>query len=388
MRRIFGAFFSALLLGLLALPQLADAAGFEVLHSFAGSDGETPKAGVILDASGNLYGTTCGDPSSCQSVAPGKHCAKSCGNTYAIRQGGDFQVVYTFGGKDGAYPDSRLLLRKSTLYGTASEGGAAGLGVVFKLKADGTEKVLHSFNGADGAHPRGGLIADASGNLYGTTVDGGTRRSGTVFEIAPDGTETVLHSFREFDGANPQAGLIADEQGNFYGTTEVGGAIGPGTVFKLAPDGKEKVLYSFGQRRNEGTDPVGGVVRDASGNLYGTTYLGGAYDFGTVFRLSPDGKLKQLHSFTGGSDGSYPQASLIADSKGNLYGTAFTGGCCSVGVTFEIASDGIFYLLHFFNRPADGAYPTELAMDQDGILYGTTEAGGKNDLGTIFKLTP
>ena len=195
---------------------------------------------------------------------------------------------------------------------------------------------LYSFTGSgagDGANPEAGLIADPAGNLYGTTRFGGviTTEScrplgcGTVFQLTPSGTLNVLYSFSGSDGAQPFAGLIADTAGNLYGTTWGGGApcivtIGCGTVFQLDPSGSLTVLHSF-TNGSDGGHPVAGLIADAAGNLYGTTQNGGDGGYGTVFRLDPSGTLIVLHSFTGGSDGRYPDGGLIADAAGNLYGT-------------------------------------------------------------------
>ena len=195
-------------------------------------------------------------------------------------------------------------------------------------------KVLYRFQGANGAYPFAGLIFDAAGNLYGTTVQGGASDDGTVFKLAPsqDGSwkESVLHSFNGSDGRVLYAGLIFDAAGNLYGTTYYGGASDDGTVFKLAPnqDGswKESVLHSF--NKSDGAGPRAGLIFDAGGNLYGTTIYGGASDHGTVFKLAPnqDGDWTEslLHSFNKSDE--YPYAGLIFDAAGNLYGTTYYGG--------------------------------------------------------------
>jgi uncharacterized repeat protein (TIGR03803 family) len=196
--------------------------------------------------------------------------------------------------------------------------------------ARGSETVLYSFTGGnDGAYPYARLLADNAGNLYGTTESGGGATDceeeggcGTVFKLAPDGTETVLYSFCNqtncADGANPDAGLIADAQGNFYGTTYDGGSGSDcqayssscGTVFKLAPDGTETVLYSF-KGGNDGSEPVAGLIIEKKGNLYGTTLNGGAQGVGTIFELASDGTETVLHTFTGAPDGANPAGGLI-----------------------------------------------------------------------------
>ncbi|MGA8491482.1 MAG: choice-of-anchor tandem repeat GloVer-containing protein [Terriglobales bacterium] len=194
-------------------------------------------------------------------------------------------------------------------------------------------KLLHSFGaGSDGARPRAGVIQDAKGNLYGTTEGGGVHGVGTVFKLSPAGKETVLYSFTGgADGENPYAGVIQDAKGDLYGTSYDGGVSNGGTVFKLRKTGKITVLYSFTGSNGDGYSPNAGVIQDADGNLYGTTYYGGAFGVGTVFKLSKTGKETVLHSFTCGADGCNPPAGVIQDAKGHLYGTAEYGGDSSCG---------------------------------------------------------
>jgi uncharacterized repeat protein (TIGR03803 family) len=224
--------------------------------------------------------------------------------------------------------------KAGNLYGTTYTDGAFGYGTVYKVDKTGKETVLYSFTGTggDGAGPyEAGLIFDAAGNLYGTTTSGGTASAGTVFKVDPTGKETVLLSFNGTDGATPQGGtLLRDNAGNLYGTASYGGAYGNGTLFKLDPTGKETVLYSFGTGYFDGTVPSGRVVRDKAGNLYGTTYFGGGYGEGTVFKVNKKGKETLLHGFTGGfrkrNGGSNPFSGLIQDEAGNLYGTTYSDG--------------------------------------------------------------
>ena len=337
-------------------------------------------------------------------------CVLGCGLALAVfvpldsAQASKFSVLYTFtGGSDGARPVGGVMLRLRNLYGSTVTGGTLNYGTVFKLGPDGTETVLHSFNGSDGADPASRLIADKAGNLYGTTFGGGRSRCyggcGTVFKIAPDGTATVLHAFAARDGANPYGDLIADSAHALYGTTEYGGASGFGTIFKLTRNGNESVLHSFADV-TDGAQPESGLIADASGNFYGTTYFGGGSSncsggCGTVFRLAPDGTLTLLHVFTGGSgDGAHPTADLMADAQGNLYGTTLQGGgtFCKYygcGTVFRLATDGTESLLYAFTGGSDGANPAgSLIADTAGNLYSTTQVGGARGYGTIFKLAP
>jgi uncharacterized repeat protein (TIGR03803 family) len=302
-----------------------------------------------------------------------------------------FTVLYSFTGyADGGYPYAGLILDAASWpYGT-----------VFMLDKTGKETVLYSFcsrkNCKDGANPYAGLVRDAAGNLYGTTWYGGTggckddygSGCGTVFKVDKTGKETVLYSFTKTRGTYPYAGLVVDAAGNLYGTTVKGGASGHGTVFMLDKTGKETVLHSF-SGVPDGAYPYAGLVRDAAGNLYGTTVNGGAHDYGTVFMLDKTGKETVLHSFTGtGGRGGNPYAGLIRDAAGNLYGTTSGGGHNGRGTVFKLDKAGKETVLHSFLY-GDGVSPRAgLVRDANGNLYGTTESGGPHCCGTVFELTP
>jgi uncharacterized repeat protein (TIGR03803 family) len=368
----------------------ADAKGFHVLHAFTPgrADGYSPDTNLIRDKAGNFYGTT---------TFGG---AAGDGTVFVLAADGTERVIYSFtGGSDGLAPVAGAIRDKSgNLYGTTYQGGNGncpyvGCGTVFKVAPDGTESVLHVFSGgSDGSQPIAGLIKDKVGNLYGTTLNGGQNGGGVVFALAPDGTETVLHAFAGGnDGAGPGAGLIRDSAGYFYGTTAAGGASNSGTVFKVAPDGTETVLYSF-RGGKDGDNPLSGLVEDAVGNFYGTTGGGGRRNLGTVFRLAPDGTETVLHAFRGGRDGAAPLAGLTPDGSGNFYGTTDEGGGACVndvgcGVVFKIATDGTESVLHRFTGRSDGASPdASLLSDKNGNLFGTAELGGANGGGTVFAL--
>ena len=288
--------------------QLDPSGTLTVLRSFTGgSDGQRPVTGLLADAAGNLYGTA-------HSGGDGGY-----GTVFQLDPSGTLTVLYSFTGRsDGAYPDSGLIADAAgNLYGTTREGGdlvscnspnTHGCGTVFQLAPSGDLTVLHRFAGSDGSRPVAGLIADAAGNLYGTTAAGGDRTScaaqfiegcGTVFQLDTSGILTVLHSFTGgSDGGNATAGLIADGAGNLYGTTQEGGApencnrpYGCGTVFQLTPSGTLNVLNVF--TGSDGAHPHAdaGLLADAAGNLYGTTFGGGAGTSciggcGTVFELT------------------------------------------------------------------------------------------------------
>jgi uncharacterized repeat protein (TIGR03803 family) len=310
------------------------------------------------------------------------------------------------------------------LYGTSSAGGVYNDGVVFELtpRADRgwTTKTLHNFdsqNGLDGASPQSTPIFDAAGNLYGTTAFGGTDDVGTVYELVgqPGGgwIQKILYSFLEngIDGYLSLAPLTFDASGNLYGTTVSGGASGGGgIVFELTPqsDGSwvETVLYSFCSQPRciDGGSPLGGLIFDASGNLFGMTSLGGAHNDGAVFELTPlagGGWTETVlhnfnsHGFNGhGSDGVNPHAGLIFDATGNLYGTTAEGGSHDWGTVFKLTPQpgGSWKetVLHNFNADGiDGIYPfSSLSFDLSGNLYGTTNEGGTDDVGAAFELKP
>ncbi len=336
-------------------------------------------------------------------------------------------TLYSFtGGTDGNLPLAGLVSDASgALYGTTSQGGTSGFGVAFKLTPPAKpgdpwkEKVLHSFTTGtgDGFAPEGPLTFGKAGNLYGTTAGGGTNGWGAVFELTPpttqggQWTETVIHNFSisVSDGTGPLDGLIFDRAGNLYGTTLGGGAFGQGTVFKLEAPAvaggawTESVLYSF-KFSTDGGNPIGGVVFDKSGALYGTTNMAGDIvhcgdlaGCGVVFKLAPSssGEWTQtvLHTFEG-PDGNGPVAGLIIDSAGSLYGTAQFGGASDSGVVFQLTppisgNQWTYTTLHSFAGGKDGGMPgADLLLNKAGALYGTTTNGGQFNFGTVFKLVP
>lgn len=311
--------------------------------------------------------------------------------TRAKKQG--YNVLYTFqGGTDGAAPFGGVLRdAQGNLYGVDHGGGANGKGTVFKLAPDGTKSLLYSFaGGTDGQFPDSfpRLTMDKAGNLYGTTTSGGTSNHGVVFKIAPDGTETVLYAFQGGDdGAKPLAGVIADRKGNLYGTTTSGGAFDGGTLYRITAKGRFKVLHAFGSG-SDGRMPQNGVLRDKQGTLYGTTVVGGDSDYGTVFKVTSKGAESVLYSFRATGDGQNPTSALIEDTEGNLYGTTYYGGDSGAGTVFKIAPDSSETVLHSFTGEDGLNSSSTLAIDEGGNLYGTTQSGGPSNGGTIFQVAP
>jgi uncharacterized repeat protein (TIGR03803 family) len=379
----------------LVVTQSASAQTFTVLYTFTGgADGGNPLAGLVHDAAGNLYGTTSSGGSSLW-------CPNGCGTVFKIDTTGKETVLHSFAGsKDGAYPYYGALFRDGAgnLHGTTYEGGASGNGTVFRVTPTGKEAVLAFTGGTNGGFPYGGLIADTAGNLYGTTSARGSGcppyGCGTVFKVDKMGNETVLYSFTGMpDGANPQAGLVRDAAGNLYGTTIAGGSspcsynesTGCGTVFKVDTTGKDTVLHSFASV--DGAFPTGGLVRDAAGNLYGTTQSGGTSQGGTVFKVDTGGRLTTLYNFTSGADGGFPYSGLVRDPAGNLYGTTLLGGF-GLGTVYKVDTTGRETVLYNFTDGPDGALPYGgLVRDSAGNLYGTT-GGFFPNFGSVFKIAP
>jgi uncharacterized repeat protein (TIGR03803 family) len=398
---------------LAALPSYAqDVASEQVLFSFAGVNGGTyPYAGVVRDASGNLYGTTYGDGGAYE-------LSKGANGTWSVANLHRFDGSNP--GPDGVLPFAGVILDVAgNLYGTTLEGGTTGSGTVFELAKDAsgvwTCIVLYSFaGGTDGVQPYGTLLMDKAGNLFGTTWaggaswTGGVSGSGTVFELSKNSigiwTKSILHSFGTGkDGQYPYVGVVMDGSGRLYGTTQYGGAHGEGIVFQLikGSNGKwaEHVLHSFGSGM-DGAQPQGEVVLDGKGNLYSTTLMGGQYGKGVVYEVKRGTAWTEvvLHSFGGGVganyDGSYPQAGLVKNGRGGFFGTTAGSGASDAGKVFELSpvSGGAWVatVLHSFGSGADGQNPSAgpLIRDAAGKLYGTTFYGGDNGLGTVFEITP
>jgi uncharacterized repeat protein (TIGR03803 family) len=369
----------------------------QVLYTFTGKPDDADPVGFIRDTTGNLYGTT---------AHGGTY---GLGSVFEVNSSGTETVLYSFtGGADGANPYVGVVRDTAgNIYGTTNYGTSYGGGTVFKVDSTGTFTLLHAFTGKpDGAGPYGGVFRDSAGNLYGTTTYGGTYDEGTVFKVDTTGKESVLYSFCPRvgfcpDGAQPYSGLVAGSAGNLYGTTYQGGSYGAGTVFMVDSTGTEKVLYSFAGG-TDGAYPLEGLTRDASGNLYGTTPRGGSGSLcgslgcGILFKLDSTGKETVVHSFTGGSDGAYPVGVLIGDSVGNLYGATQNGGSATGfsghGTVFKLDSGGKETVLYKFRGSADGAYPyAGIVRDMTGNIYGTTSYGGSATgfagYGIVFELT-
>ncbi len=330
--------------------------GEQLIYSFGSSaaDSAHPYASLI-QMGGDLYGTT--------QSGGGTHNDGTVFELIPSGSGWTEQVIHSFTGSDGAGPYAPLIQMGGNLYGTAGVGGTNGYGTAFELIPSGSgwnEKVIYNFAGgaADGAYPIASLTPSSNGNLYGTTSEGGANGSasggdGTVFELIPSSTsssgwnEKVIYSFGSgsADGVVPSAALVPGSSGDLYGTTYSGGTNGYGTAFELIPSGSgwtEQVIHSF--TGSDGAGPYAPLIQ-MGGNLYGTTYRGGANSSasgsdGTAFELIPSGSgwnEQVIYNFAGGAaDGANPQASLIPGSNGDLYGTTYRGGTSGVGTVFKI----------------------------------------------------
>jgi uncharacterized repeat protein (TIGR03803 family) len=386
---------ASLLLAMLAIDANAQTT-YTVLHIFSGTDGSQPDGTLLRDGQGNIYGTT---------FYGGTFGA---GTVFKIDTTDNETVLYNFtGGTDGGYPHAGLVRDVAgNLYGTTEGGGtAAASGTVFKLDPSGNETALYSFaGGLDGSSPYGELLRDAAGNLYGATLTGGrsnceSQGCGTVFKLDTAGRKIVLHNFTgwPYDGAFPVGPLIQDAAGNIYGSTIGGGHGNQGTVYRLSSSGAEAILHVFVDNgysgaRVDGSSPDSGVISDASGNLYGTTSLGGAFNKGAVFKIDAAGNETLLYSFAGyPTDAAFPSGGLVRDSEGNLYGSG-QSGTLGFGAIFMLDNKHNETLLHNVAGGTEGAYPVGALIrnSASGSLYGNTQAGGttgNSGGGVVFELT-
>jgi uncharacterized repeat protein (TIGR03803 family) len=317
-------------------------------------------------------------------------------------------VLYTFTEQDdGANPSSLILSTNGYFYGTTVNGGSNDWGGIYRMTAGGIIQPLYAFayGVTDGANPYGGLFLGTNGNFFGTAQIGGTNNSGTIYQMTSGGTFSGLYSFAHvrdnkallptnLDGELPSYALAQGTNGNLYGTTEEAGTNGYGTLFELTYKGKVTVLYSF-TNNLYGATPRGALL-PSGGNFYGTTAGGGSNGYGTVFELTSSGQLTSLYSFTNGFDGATPEGALVKGNDGNFYGTATAGGQYGSGTIFQITPAGRVTPWYTFSAESttspyynpDGADPLVLVLGADGNFYGAAYEGGANGTGTIFQLTP
>ncbi len=357
-----------------------DTAGaiFTMLHSFVGSDGANPYAGLLQGADGNLYGTA-------------TYGGAIGGGTFfkTDTTGATFTVLHSFDGSHGAAPTASLIQGPDgKLYGTTFYGGVDAYGTIFQTDTTGaTFTTLHIFEVyGDGGNPYASLVQGTDGFLYGTDVTGSAGGVGAIFKTDTTGaTFITLKSFTYVDGENPSAGLIQGTDGYLYGTAPLGGAHQSGTIFKTDTAGATfTVLHDFAY--SDGSYPYAGLLQGTDGSLYGTTYEGGANGYGTIFKIDTTGAtFTSLHSFTD-TDGAFPYGRLVQGSDGNLYGTASGGGASQMGTIFKIDTGGTALTTVHDLTADDGVTPyAGLIQGTDGYLYGTTDQGGAGGYGTIFK---
>jgi uncharacterized repeat protein (TIGR03803 family) len=356
---------------------------FTQLASF--TDGSSVFSSLVQGRDGGLYGIS-------NNGGTGGY-----GTVFKVTPAGTLITMYRFCSQpnctDGFYPFGALVLgTDGNFYGTAQNGGASGLGVVFKITPGGVYSVLHSFSGTDGNYPDAGLVLGSDKNFYGVTSGGGTLSVGTVFKMTPAGTLTTLHSFDGSDGSLPFAALVQGADGNFYGTTASGGAnygecsTGCGTVFKITPAGKFSSLHSFDF--TDGQEPFAPLVQTASGAFYGTTFKGAYVSWngcsggcGTIFEITSRGMTKTVYAFSGIAEN--PEVGLTLASDGNFYGTLLGGGSCGDGVIYNVTPTGIFNTVEGL---CYGNYTDAVVQAANGKFYGTYASDNGNGLGAIYSL--
>ncbi len=365
-----------------------------VLHTFgfiSQGDGANPSSALIRASDGNFYGTTLGGGS-------------FGGSMYEMTPNGTLKVRHLFGsGRDGFQPISGLIqATDGNLYGTTTNGGCTptgtfcipGNGTIFRMTPDGFFTILKSFPfGTEGRNPAAALIQATDGNLYGTLLNGGyyggyNSGFGSVIQMNLNGTTTVLYTFTGgMDGGNPSAALLQGSDLNFYGTTLRGGAFNQGTVFKITLSGGFSVMHAF-TGGADGGGAYSALIQATDGNFYGTTYSGGAAGYGTVFKITPSGLFSVVHAFTGGTDGGRSYSALLQAADGNFYGTTADGGALGYGTVFKITPSGVFSVVYTFSGGTDGGSSySALIQAPDGSFYGTTYAGGgASNEGIAFRL--
>jgi uncharacterized repeat protein (TIGR03803 family) len=414
------------LLILLVSAIAAQAQTFQVIHNFTGgADGFYPSTGVVLDRAGNLYGGTSHGgtyTSSCNYLGY----QTGCGVVYKMSHHGSgwiFSLLSSFDGANGYVPGQNITVAPDgSLYSTTIYGGSGdcnnfypGCGTVFHLQppetfchsvsCPWTIQDLYQFQAfSDGAFPQGGnLTFDSAGNIYGTTYVGGLYDAGTLYELSPTEngwTKSVLYNFSgSNDGGEPAGGVVFDNAGNLYGVTYLGGFEGyGGVVYQLthAESGwTETVIHTF-QPQTDGSEPLGNLVMDGSGNLYGTTTQNGPNGGGTVWELSPGNggwSFSVLYSFTGAAG---PSSGLLIDGSGNLYGAAAENGAHERGSVFKLSpsNGGWSYAdLYDFTGGSDGGFPGSVSMDSAGNLFGAAGVGGSSQncpsgCGVVWEITP
>ena len=382
----------ALLFAFISLASCVQAQTFTTLGNFVGFNGTAPFFGNLTQArNGNYYGAA---------AFGGKN---GFGNVFELTAAGKLNSisVYSFcslpGCADGFNPwMAPFLANDGNLYGaTANGGNSSDAGTIYKVSVAGKLTTLYSFCAtqpcSDGFGPVG-LMQASSGNFYGVTMMGGAYGDGTLFELTSTGQFRVMHNFCNqtgcVTGSVPNASPMQAANGNLYGTTTGGGFHGGGVVYEMTPGGSYKALYNFCSQANcaDGYDPQASLVQDANGNLYGTAAGGGAYGYGTVFEITPTNQYIVLHSFDG-IDGQTPQAAPTLANDGNLYGTTSNGD--NDGNIYQIAPDGTYTSSHPFCISSTCGYDAAYGLLQgtDGVFYGATADGGTHGDGVVYSFS-
>jgi uncharacterized repeat protein (TIGR03803 family) len=363
----------------------APGVALDALYSFPadGSLGAYPYAGLLQAADGTFYGTAL------QGGASG------LGAVFRMDTNGLASLAHSFAGTEGAFPDGGLIQgTNGLLYGTTyfqfPSAGGYNYGSIYRMNTNGAITQLATFNGNNfatvGTFPLAGVVQGRDGSFYGASFYNGVSGNGAVYRVTPNGTITGLGSLNSTDGSNPSSPLLLGADGAFYGTAQNGGTNGGwGTVFKVTSSGQITALVSFAN--TNGAQPIAGLAQDADGAFYGTTYAGGAAGAGTLFKLAADGTFSSLYSFSGGTDGANPYAGLCLASDGNLYGATEKGGTSGLGAVFRLTPSGAVTTLVQFDG-YQGANPEgTLIQGTDGALYGTTRNGGAGNMGAVFRLS-
>jgi uncharacterized repeat protein (TIGR03803 family) len=358
---------------------------FSVLYDFGTKIGDPyqPYVEIVTQGrDGNLYSTA------------SQGGANGVGAVYKITQAGAVKVLHSFSLQEGLLPFGGLTLgTDGNFYGTTYGGSSDGnpyrpYGTIFKVTPSGQLTYLYTFtNGTDGAFPYAPPVEGTDGNFYGTTTSAGLGY-GTIYKITPGGKFTTLCQFDHTHGDTPYAPLVEGTNGSFYGTTYYGGANGIGVIFKITGSGKFAVVYDFDD--THGSEPIGGLIQANDRNFYGTTRFGGSSGNGVVFKMVPSGKtLTVLHSMNATTDGQQSYAGIVEGTDGNFYGTNSQGGTPSqscgqlgCGTLFKISRQGAFSVIHDFDYPTGSTPYTPMIQHTNGMLYGTTEIGGSGVRGT------
>ncbi|RDC63661.1 choice-of-anchor tandem repeat GloVer-containing protein [Adhaeribacter pallidiroseus] len=343
--------------------------------------GSKPQGELIQAKDGNFYGMTSGGG------------AATFGTIFKMTPAGKITILHDFAGYDGTPADGNNLIQAAdgSFYGLTSSGGlmsnGAVPGVAFKMTPAGEYSVIYNFTRNDGYRPYGDLLQAPDGNFYGMTHYGGTFDKGTIFKLTPTGTYTVLHHFNGTSrGGWPSGNLVLGNDGNFYGVTTSYGAYELGTIFKITPSGTFTLLHSF--ERATGGTPIGSLVKHPDGNFYGVTSYGGDNYSGTIYRITSTGKYQVIHHYGFDAVGNTPKRSLMLGKDGNLYGTTMNGGDWFNGTIYQVTPRGTVRALHAFSPAEEGGRASGLVQGADGYLYGMNEIGGPQNDGTIYRILP